>query len=272
MKIGVLSDIHIDGNAEMLSEGQKYVEIVAERARLEKVELLLIAGDISNDYITSLTFLHGLEEACACKVLFVPGNHDYWSKENGITDTKLIYEKFKKDSTSILENPYIVNDEWAVVGNSGWYDHSFGDSKFSKEEFAQMTYKERTWQDHYFVDWQMTNPEAHRWFYDKIEKDLQAVEGKNIILMTHIVTHPEFIVPMPNEMFEYFNAFIGSDEYDDLYRKYNIKVSVMGHVHYRKSLELNDITYICACLGNSNEWRTSDPVKELEASFVTLTI
>ncbi|TQR17514.1 metallophosphoesterase [Psychrobacillus vulpis] len=272
MKIGVLSDIHIDRNAEMLSGGQSYVEIVAEKVRLEQIQLLLIAGDISNDYLTSLKFLQELEKECACKVLFVPGNHDYWSKINGITDTKLIYEKFRTDATTLLEKPCLINDDWAIVGNSGWYDHSFGNPKFSQEEFAKMTYNGRTWQDYYFVHWGMSNLEIHRWFYKKIEEDLQAVEGRKVILMTHIVTHPEFIVPMPNSVFEYFNAFIGSDEYKKLYEKYNIKVSVMGHVHYRKTLKLNDTTYICACLGNSDEWRTGDPVKEIEASFATFTI
>lgn len=251
----------------MLASNENYVHLVANKVKQSEVELLLIAGDISNDYQRSLDFLHQLEQVSSCKVLFVPGNHDYWSKDNNVTDTYKIYEAFKADSTSILEKPYVINDEWAVVGNSGWYNHSFGSSQFSDEQFSEMTYKGRTWQDKIFVHWGASNQEMHQWFYNKIEKDVQAVSGRQIILMTHMVTHPHFIVPMPHELFSYFNAFIGSSEYKKMYETYNIKVSVMGHVHYRKQWIENDVKYICACLGNCNEWRTKDPVKEIDDAF-----
>lgn len=272
MKIGVLSDLHIDGNKKMLKDGERYVDIVAELVHSENVDLMLIAGDISNDYKESLQFLHELEQLCSRKVLFVPGNHDYWSKENGETDTWKIYNAFKSDKTSILEKPYIINDEWAIVGNSGWYDYTFGNSKFTEEDFRLMTFNNRTWQDKLFVKWDKDNLDMHRFFYEKIEQDLQSVGNRKIILMTHFVTHPHFIVPPPAHIFEYFNAFLGSNEYGSLYESFNIKFSIMGHVHYRKKLQENNIEYICACLGNAKEWFTADPVEELKRSFAVVEI
>ena len=35
--------------------------------------------------------------------------------------------------------------------------------------------------------------------------------------MTHIVTHRKFAVPMPHRIFDYFNAFIGTSDFDEIY-------------------------------------------------------
>lgn len=272
MKIGVLSDLHIDGNALALQEATSFVDLIANMVHKEQVDHLLIAGDISNDYVQSLNFLTELEQAARCKVLFVPGNHDYWSKINGEERTQKIYEAFKQDCTSILEKPYLLNDEWAIVGNTGWYDYSFGSSEFSTDDFNRMSYLERTWQDKLYVHWGRTNQDMHQWFYNKIEQDLQAVGNRKIILITHMVTHPEFIVPMPNEMFAYFNAFIGSSMYEQLIEKYPINYSIMGHIHYRKRMMISQTEYICACLGNKNEWKTTDVEQEIQDAFMTFEI
>ena len=62
---------------------------------------------------------------------------------------------------------------------------------------------------------------------DSVRRDLEKVKDKNIILMTHIVTHKQFAVPMPHRIFDYFNAFIGTSDFDLFYEKYPIKYSIM---------------------------------------------
>src|SRR5699024_7813868 len=103
----------------------------------------LIAGDVSNDHVMSHTFIEEVKQRTNKPILFVPGNHDYWSKDQEEKDTNKILDYFKKQEESIIEKPYIINDEWAVVGHSGWYDYTYADDRFSMEELSERTYNDR---------------------------------------------------------------------------------------------------------------------------------
>lgn len=270
MRLGVISDLHVDINDEMVPATTSYAEVLYQKIKKEEINVLLIAGDISNDYKLSIQFLNDLERLSNIKILFVPGNHDYWSKVNQETDTWSIYQAFKKWYGCLSGKPYELNDEWVVVGDSGWYDYSFGDPSFSEAEFNKGHYMERTWQDFIYTDWGRSNIDMHQYFYEKIREDLEAYKDKKIIMMTHMLSHSSFTVPMPNEKWAYFNAFLGSKFYNALYDEFNVQYGIMGHVHYRKVEENDNTTMICACVGNNNEWRTNDLTKEIDDAFCIL--
>ena len=42
----------------------------------------------------------------------------------------------------------------------------------------------------------------------------------------------------------------------------------MGHVHFRKSLVENNITFLCPCLGYKREWRTADIYSEMNHALI----
>ena len=54
MKIGTISDLHIDRHPKLKPES--YLNILAEVVNERKLDILLIAGDISNDYKMSYQF------------------------------------------------------------------------------------------------------------------------------------------------------------------------------------------------------------------------
>lgn len=270
MKIGIISDLHVDGKD--LPENMTLEDIVLERVQHVGVDTLIVAGDISNDMHRSLAALNMLRDQAEIPVLFVPGNHDYWSKTNGITNTWDIYKAYQSFAGCLCERPYSINEEWVVIGNSGWYDYSMGEPSYSLEQFEKMHAMDRTWQDRLYVHWDRSNIEMHQFFYDCLEHDLQQHQGKNIILVTHMLSHPFFKVPVPNPQWEYFNAFLGSTAYMELCRKYQVRYSIMGHVHYRKQHEEEGTTYICACLGNHNEWRTSDAKAEVDLAMQVIEV
>lgn len=264
MKIGVISDLHIDTNSNEQLHTDDIKNILVAQIKEKQIDLLAIAGDISNDHQLSQMFIENIKKLTGIKVLFVPGNHDYWEKEQEEKHTHAILEFFKTREESIIERPFILNEEWAIVGHSGWYDHTFADKRFSDEELSVGNYNERIWQDKLNVDWKMEDKAVSKEFVAAVEADLEKVKDKKIILMTHMVTYRNFGVKMPHLMFDYFNAFIGTSDFDHLFEKYNIKYNIMGHVHYRRREENNGITHICACVGNRNEWQTDDYERELK--------
>ena len=53
-------------------------------------------------------------------------------------------------------------------------------------------------------------------FMERLESSLDAVAGRKVILVTHVVQVPEFTVSPSNDTWKYFNAFLGSPECETL--------------------------------------------------------
>lgn len=272
MKFGVLSDLHIDINDRKLAPGEAYDHLLAEYLYINEIDILLLAGDISSDYHDSINFLDKMQKHDVSQIFFVPGNHDYWSLRNQEYDTDKIDKIFMDREESLVGRPFIVNEQFALVANPGWYDYGFASKKYQVADFESKKLNVGGWNDRLYVHWNKSDREVAAEMLGQIERDIAGVADKDIILMTHVVTHPQFVVPLPHRIYDYFNAFLGSKSYQDLYAKYPIKKSVMGHVHFRKTLLENDITYYCACLGNGRHWWTNDPRTELAYTIETFTL
>lgn len=261
MNIGVISDLHIDRHKSLKPKDYEYELIKA--IQRNQVELLLIAGDISNNYKLTQAFIKSVEAQAQIKVLFIPGNHDFWSADTNATSAEILEEYMGREAC-LIGKPYHLNDAWAIVGNTGWYDYSYASPEFSLERIARRKYYGATWQDKVKIDWPMDDRKLSRIAANQAIKDIEKVKDKQIILMTHIVTHPKFAVPMPHRLFDYFNAFIGTSDFDEIYKKYPIRYSIMGHVHFRNRFDEQGVTYICPCLGYQREWRSDDVTREID--------
>lgn len=258
MKIGAISDIHLDVN-----EGYPVIEAICDRIRAEKLDCLLVAGDISNSCQTSMISLDRLSEEAGIPVWFVPGNHDMWDKEGEFGDARKIYEKYASRRDCLCGKITELNEEWVVVGNIGWYDYSFGASDYSEEEFQKKEHNGRVWQDSIMVKWHQSDKEFHKKILQDLEEKMKACKGKKIIVVTHMVGVPEFKVPSDRPDWDYFNAFLGSKEYGELFEKYKVAYSIMGHVHYRKALIKNGVDYRCVCLNYHTEWQSGELATEV---------
>ncbi len=251
MKAAVISDIHIDINH---NEKEPVIDSLRKVLVQDMPEILIIAGDISNDYQKTLEFLKQTDRTVP--TIFVPGNHDLWNIENQQQDTWKIYNALGNYQHNLCTQNYIINDEWVVCGECGWYDYSFADREFPIELIQEGSYMQRKWKDKDYIKWGKKDAEIFEIFYSKLEKKMNEVKDKKIIMVTHMLTHKEFTV-RDHPMWKFFNAFLGSSRYGELIKKYDVKYSIMGHVHYRKELEEKGTRYICACLNYTNEWEGS---------------
>jgi putative phosphoesterase len=268
-RVGLISDIHVDLNR---IKGEDLVTgLLARESARRNLDILLLAGDISSDYGLTLRTLARLEEESHVRVLFVPGNHDIWNEFHPETKAWDTYNALLDHPGNLARGPVMLDDEWAVVGDLGWYDFGYGDPSFSFEDFDRMKYGERTWQDKIKSIWDRGTLEMHRLFAERLEVNLSrmAAEGKKILFATHVVQIPEFTVSPPGPMWKYFNAFLGSPEYGDLAQRYGAALSVCGHVHYRRRLIKGQTLFICPCLGYVMEWPApADPEKEIAETMM----
>ncbi len=259
MRIGLISDIHVD-----INRGYDIYGALTEAVRDAGAERLIIAGDISENANEVLSFMERLN-GDGIPSVFVPGNHDMWDIGGALEgrDTWKVWEKYRNSPWCLSGRDEELPGDWVLIGDIGWYDYSLASAKFTPEELSKKSYGGRTWMDSYNAHWGMTDRALDEKMRSMLETRIasRTTEGKKVILVTHMLTHPYFKVLRPG-MWEYFNAFLGSSAYAELCMKYGVKMSLMGHVHHRQELEDQGIRYLCACLGYHSEWKTDDCRKE----------
>ena len=113
MKIGTISDLHIDRHTYINSEG--YMQALVDCAIKRQLDLLIIAGDISNNYQMTCAFISQVKAQINIPVLFVPGNHDYWSDQLDHSSTDIV-TSFRQQPECLMTQPYIINDNWEILG------------------------------------------------------------------------------------------------------------------------------------------------------------
>ena len=275
MRIGLISDLHVDLNG---SEPQALAGHLAAAAERQAVELLLIAGDLSNRWDLSLRTLEQIRGRTGLPVLFVPGNHDLWNEAPGHPfgegwGARDSHEALKAFPGNLARGPVELPKGWTAVGAMGWYDFGFGHPRYSTEDFERMRYGERLWQDRVNARWDRPTREVHREFLAGLEEQLSGLRGRRLILATHVVPVAEFTVRPPDAAWEYLNAFLGSPEYGELAVRHGVEIAVCGHVHYRRRHRAGRTLFLASCLGYAHEWPDpADLAGEVERSLAVLEI
>ena len=265
MRIGILSDIHVD--LEHRSPDGVLLGL-AKAIKENAVDIMLIAGDIANNYELTLRILNDLEGSTGVPCLFVPGNHDIWNEKHPDKTAWEIYEALKKFPGNLSNGPVELTNGWMAIGDIGWYDYSFGGREYTIEEFDRMKIDDRLWQDKINAIWGKSTIEMHQYFHDKLENQLRTHQDKKIILATHVLPLVDFTVKPPNRIWNYLNAFLGSKQYGELALKYAAAYSIRGHVHYRMQQTYEDTVFICNCLNYVSQWRDNhDPIIEVARAF-----
>lgn len=268
MRIGAISDIHVDINREF-----PILELLSQKVTEKRLDCLLIAGDISDSQSVTLDFIDGLTKRVGKPVYFVPGNHDLWNQgSHKPADTAEIYRRYQEHPACLIGKSISLSTDWVVLGDTGWYDYSFGNQRYSADDFEKKTMLERIWQDSVFIDWHQSDAQVHRDMLKRIEKQLLDTSGKKRIVVTHMITSSEFTVPEGRESWGYFNAFLGSRDYEGLFERYDVVYSVMGHVHYRRQLMSSGVSYICSCLNYHSEWQSDNCEREIVRALTVINL
>lgn len=271
MKLGFISDLHIDRNHEV--PAAEYLNMVRQVILEQKLEMLVIGGDISNNFTTTMYFVEKLQEQAEIPVYFIPGNHDFWEEKDARKNTREIYQLYKEHPQSLIEKPLQINEDYTLVGHPGWYNHAvYDEERFSPEEVERGKFRWTYWQDKMRMDWEMSDRDVSQHFANIIEQDLEKVTTDNIILLTHVVTVPEFTMPMPHRIFDFFNAYMATSDLKHVHKKYPITHQFMGHVHFREKIIRENTEFITNSLGYRREWWSKDLYQEVQKSLVILNL
>lgn len=267
----IMSDLHIDTNANILFLKKKelkkaYIDYIVSKQ--DKFDVLLITGDISDNMMYSLTLLRDLQEQIPTKVIkFVPGNHD-------ISNCKMIDKTIHSDSIySIylnspfsLSKPFLLSDDYVIVGGLGWYDYGFVDNYLKEinekeREETLIELKKTKWRDGRQVDFKLSDKEVAFLENKRYESLFKEFKDKKIILMNHFVPFYRYLIwnKIDDEWCRK-NAFMGSAALEDLIEKNpQIKYVLFGHTHERHGVKIiGNRKEICSPLGYVGEWDIED--------------
>jgi putative phosphoesterase len=270
MTLGLIADIHVDLN-DPFHQHHRIPDALCSVLNANPVDTLIIAGDISNNFELTLQSIRRIEAKTGIRCLFIPGNHDLWNEQHPGKTPWQTYRAMQDHPGNLTNGPLSLTQGWLAIGDIGWFDYSFGDQSFSTAEFDRMQIGERIWQDRLMAPWGKSNGDMHRYFYERLEQHLSAADQK-IGLVTHMVPHREFVVQLPDTQWRYLNAFLGSSDYGTLIHNYNVRYAVFGHVHFRRRARIEGTTYICCCLGYTDQWTSTDPVAEIARTLVRIDI
>lgn len=272
MNVGFISDLHVDNFKYEVAD---YLKVATEIINNNQLDMFVIGGDIGNSYETTTEFVEKLQKLSNIDVYFIPGNHDLWDRQSDKAniDTISIYNKYKNHPQCLIESPLMLNNHVGLVGHTAWYNYvKYNDEKFTLDEIKKGKYKGVTWQDKKYIHWPEGDREMSRRFAKIIESDIQKLNAKEYILVTHMITIPEFTMPLPHRVFDFFNAYIATDDLAYLYEKYPIRESVMGHVHFRGKVERDNTVFLTNSLGYVKEWRSNDMHSEMNDALVVIKV
>lgn len=241
MKIGFISDLHIDFNKR-----HDVLGAIIKNYNQNDLNGLFIAGDISNSTALTQKFLNLLREN-GVNVFAIYGNHDYYSLDKG----------FELDREEIRTFP-MVYGKYGFIADTGWYNYTWHKMGSIGQLKKGKTYGSgTTWPDHRFIKWPHEN--GAEWFCQESISEmkrqnavLDAAGVKNKIIMTHMVPHYELLEQ--NMEFVYTNPFFGSEDLSQFVKEISPDYCVFGHTHFTKDKVIGNTHYICAPLGYDMEW------------------
>ncbi|MEH6941692.1 metallophosphoesterase [Bacillus sp. JJ722] len=266
MKIAVLSDIHLDMNSNFV--GEDLLPILVETLIEKEPDLIVIAGDLSDHVSSTIQMLDEIEKSINVKTLFIPGNHDIWIRNNESSWDS--YRAFARHCSTLINKPYVVNDQYVIIGDMGWFDYSLAAESTSLNEILA---EKEDWGDSKYSNWSMEDCELNGLMLRLLEDQLLTYKDKEVIFVTHFVPFKEYVIPSNQYMnWDVYNAFMGSLRMGNLiYQHAHIKYVIFGHTHERYPLKKNNTrTIICNPLGYIGERNVATFKRELEKSITIL--
>lgn len=241
MRLFAISDIHID-----YPDNARWVEQVSDADY--RNDLLILAGDLTEDR-RLLAWCLGRFAAKFQKVLFVPGNHDLWVRNEPIEMCSL--RKFEQvaaiaTDTGVSMDPYRYGNT-IVVPLLGWYDYSFGEPDGDLRKLW-MDYRACRWPEGYGPE-QVTDH-----FLDMNPEELPYTNaGDRVVTFSHFLPRIDLIPFFVPRAMRQLDPVLGSTGIERQLRMLGSSLHVYGHSHINRRVRFEGVTYINNAFGYPQE-------------------
>lgn len=237
MRVVTLSDLHI-------GKWGDYGDKLIESAEKNEGNVLWLNGDIFEPdgdeapdimaYLKRLGKLHDRYD----HVVWVAGNNDLeWDLLTGpVSDYKReLGDILSSERIHLLDGNPVEVGEFALIGNIGWSNGGLWEPSRNDTEWPNSPTQNRQATEKYFQElfgdrWDVTS----HCFFEKVQADLIAdvtrLGDKRIILGTHYVTSPKFVLYGSRPKYDYLNWYMGWDGHG-MYNFAKPELAMVGHTH-----------------------------------------
>jgi 3',5'-cyclic AMP phosphodiesterase CpdA len=208
--------------------------------------------------------------------LFVPGNHEYWTKREldfDQTEAELIDRVRKLGWRWLPEEPAVIGDV-AIVGSVGWYDYSFAEPSLdipelfyrhkvspgsvlmtgepaSLLEHARLLPPARVktsarWNDGRFIRMTMSDEQLVDREVIRLQSQLsQLRSARSIVAAIHTVPFAELLPARSGGQWDFARAYLGSKRIGAVLGDFaNVRHVLCGHSHTRAEAQVGQISAI----------------------------
>lgn len=209
MRIQYFSDVHLEfGSCEF---------------PVTDADIVIAAGDIGVD----TEAVDWLAQA-PCPVIYVAGNHEYYSGDIEYTRLRL-EQACKKAQIDFLENMRADLGEVRFLGTTLWTDYAGANENIMREA-------EQSMNDYHYIRYHgspLTADillELHRESLEWLESELAAsFKGKTVVVTHHAPTLKSWF-SKADELTD-LRRFAYCNQFNDLLKKYDIDIWIHGHIH-----------------------------------------
>lgn len=226
MRIHLVSDLHDDVWRDY--SGVSPVEAIPE----DLGDVLVVAGDLmecraytAEDMVKVFKCLRTKAE----RVLYVPGNHEYYGFDFGALDLKSLCASVGIDWLGRQE---VVIEGQRFIGATLWFD----------PKSPEVRRHEKNWSDYCIRDLDITIPGEHKKDVDYLRSNVR----KGDVVVTHML--PSYESVHPRYAGESTNVFFVVPQ-DSLIKMAAPKLWLHGHTHEMRDYKLNHTRVVCAPLG-----------------------
>jgi predicted phosphodiesterase len=230
MRFFALSDIHVD-----YSENLNWIEAISSDKY--RNDVLILAGDATDDLVLLERILSGLRVKFS-SVLFVPGNHELWLREEDVDCSLKKFNVIKKLCQNLgVETDVAHFGEVSVVPLYSWYDFSFGQPG---------RHLLRAWRDFRECRWPgfLDGAEAISKHFLAMNTDRLAVSNEKVISFSHFLPRIDLMPERIPEKRKIVYPVLGSESLGKQVSQLNPDIHIYGHSHVNRNIEVDDICYV----------------------------
>lgn len=256
IKFDYVSDLHIDHwdntyRTFSLSGNKKHFPL--DWGKLKKSDILVVAGDISDDLYTSIYYLKQLKNFYK-DVIFVDGNHEHINNYPELFDQQKIAYELKNDPTvHYLPDQDFIRNGIAFVGFCGWWDYQYGKNIDQNGDYFKDWIN---WMDedktHLFAKNVLTRAgEEFMRMFKRLSSHQHNCNIKQIVLVSHTVPRAGFAREADVDHNSNF-ATIHKQRFP------KISTWIFGHNHHKHSLKMDGIQFLSNPRGRPEDFDRVD--------------
>lgn len=230
MRVFAVSDIHVD-----YAENLEWV-LGLDRNEFAQ-DILILAGDVT-DKMSLLEQVFESLAACFKAVMFVPGNHELWVRDEDFDCSLAKFHAINELCASCgVHSEVFETSGISFVPLYSWYDFSFGEPD---------RHLRRAWRDFHACSWPGHLPEVSDVSEHFLSLNIPKLATSNEVVISYSHFLPRIDVMSSKIPMERRNVYpvLGSEALGEQVKQLAPRIHVYGHSHVNQSILIDNIEFV----------------------------